>query len=106
MHEYFHSDKKTKTQILDHLTLTLGLHRDTVRKLLIRRYQAWIFPKRHQPRKRGPKYSDRARDILTNVWMLSGNACGQYLVHQIRDGLLERLIEHKELILVSKIRDL
>lgn len=29
--------------------------------------------------------------------MLSGNACGQYLVHQIRDGLLERLIEHKEL---------
>lgn len=97
MYEYFHGDKKKKTQILDHLTLTLGLHRDTVRKLLIREYKAWISPKRHQPRRRGVKYSDRARDILANVWMLSGNACGQYLVHQIRDGLLERLIEHKEL---------
>jgi hypothetical protein len=43
------------------------------------------------------KFSARSRQILANVWALSGTSCGQYLAEQVKDGLLSRLVAHKEL---------
>ena len=52
---------------------------------------------REGKRPRPPKYSGRARQVLTNAWALAGTPCGQYLRAMVADGLLGRLVENGEL---------
>jgi hypothetical protein len=94
--EYQKASKKRKGQILDRLCEDTGWSRDNARRQL----KKSLFKDCRQKLKkhsRAYKYSSKARCVLTNVWMLSGTTCGQYLKAQIDDGLLERLVAHEEL---------
>jgi hypothetical protein len=92
--EYRKASKKRKGQILDALCEDTGWSRDNARRQLKRaQLPGWAKKPRARPR----KYSERARQVLANAWALSGMPCGLYLAAQIKDGLLERLVEHGEL---------
>ena len=95
--EYQRASKKRKGVILDRLCEDTGWSRDNARRQLKR--AATLPPKRFQPDKkvRPHKYSARAKQILANAWVLSGRCCGKYFKAQIADGLLDRLVGHKEL---------
>jgi hypothetical protein len=93
--EYRKATKKRKGEILDALCEETGWSRDNARRQLRRALVQGTKP--HERKMRQPKYSTRARQVLVNAWALSGTTCGQYLAVQIKDGLLERLIEHQEL---------
>jgi hypothetical protein len=95
--EYKRATKKRKGKILDGLCEDTGWSRDNARRQLRLAAAADPRPRPGKAKSRPPKYSRRARQVLTNAWMLSGTACGQYLVVQIADGLLERLVAHGEL---------
>lgn len=94
--EYAKASKKRKGELLDAICEMTGWSRDNARRQI--RHQ--IRPRKvkgKQSRKRRTKYSDRAHQVLANVWALSGQCCGLYLHAQIREGVLERLMNHKEL---------
>jgi hypothetical protein len=94
--EYKAARKKEKGVILDRLCEDTGWSRDNARRQLklaltrpLRKYKA--------KRLRASKYSARAKRVLVNVWALSGQCCGRYLHSQIANGLLGRLVAHREL---------
>lgn len=96
--EYVKASKKEKSKILDTICDLTGWCKDNARKKLKQAYRESFnknIKARNKPKKY--KYSYRARQILTNAWMLSGCCCGQYFVVQIENGLLERLIKNKRL---------
>lgn len=96
--EYMKSSKKEKGKILDSICELTGMCRDNARKNLKKAYHYGFGTnnkKKKLPKKY--KYSYRARQILSNAWMLSGCCCGQYFVVQIENGLLERLINNEHL---------
>jgi hypothetical protein len=95
--EYRKATKKRKGVILDILCEDTGWSRDNARRQLKRALKAPGLRKRKPKRPRPLKYSLRSRRILANVWALSGTTAGQYLVVQIKDGLIERLIAYGEL---------
>ncbi|NLK01781.1 MAG: transposase family protein [Clostridiaceae bacterium] len=97
--KYARASKKTKGEILDIVVEVTGWSRDNARRRLKKALQRKRSKyKRSVKRRTRPlKYSPRARQILVNAWSLSGNCCGQYLVAQIKSGLLKRLIAHGEL---------
>jgi hypothetical protein len=93
--EYRQATKKRKGEILDALCEDTGWSRDNARRQLRHALTQGARPR--ERKKRQPKYSTRARQMLINAWALSGTTCGQYLVVQIKDGLLERLVAYGEL---------
>lgn len=96
--EYQRATKKRKGQILDNLCENTGWSRDNARRQLKKALIAKPPIKKGKLKKKRPlKYSLRSRQILMNAWALSGTTCGQYLVVQIKDGLLGRLVKHGEL---------
>lgn len=95
--EYAKATKKQKGLLLDQICEITGWCRDNARKQLKRTYKSRGKPNKKKNIRRPRKYSFRSRQILVNIWVLSGTSCGQYLVVQIRDGLIERLIYNKEL---------
>lgn len=94
--EYRRASKKRKGQILDGLCEDTGWSRDNARRQ-IKAALGTDARRRAKPRRRLSKYGARAQTILANAWALSGTACGQYLVVQIGDGLLDRLVANGEL---------
>ena len=96
--EYRKASKKRKGEILDLLCEDTGWNRDNARRQLRCALKTRPPSKKGGPGKRRPcRYSARARQILVNAWALSGTTCGQYLVVQIKDGLIDRLVRHGEL---------
>lgn len=96
--EYTKATKKEKGKILDSFCKLTGMCRDNARKNFKKAYHDDLW--KHNKYKKHPKkykYSYRARQILSNAWMLSGCCCGQYFVVQIENGLLERLINNGHL---------
>jgi len=91
--EYRRASKKKKGVILDRLVEDTGWSRDNARRQLRHFLNAPV--KKRRPK--SLKYSVRSRQILANAWILSGCACSSYFVAQISDGVLGRLISHKEL---------
>lgn len=94
--EYVNASKKRKGQILDGVCETTGWSRDNARRQLTRAYKL----RERAPKKkrtRALKYSARARQVLVNLWAITGQCCGQYLVWQIKEGALERALKHKSL---------
>lgn len=94
--EYQKATKKRKGAILDSLCEDTGWSRDNARRQL-KRYLSIDTRCKPTKKSRALKYSPRARQILVNIWALSGTSCGQYLVEQVKDGLLQRLTCHGEL---------
>jgi hypothetical protein len=94
--DYQRASKKRKGQILDNLCEDTGWSRDNARRQL-KRYLTIDARKKPAKKTRPLKYSARAQTVLINTWALSGTSCGQYLAEQIKDGLLKRLVAHKEL---------
>ena len=95
--EYYFASKKRKSKILDIITVTCNWSRDNTRRQLHLAYDRYISPYKSVRKIKPKKYSSQARDVLVNAWAISGQACGQYLVLQIQNGLLERLISFNEL---------
>ena len=95
--EYYFASKKRKSKILDIITVTCNWSRDNARRQLHLAYDRYISPYKSVRKIKPKKYSSQARDVLVNAWAISGQACGQYLVLQIQNGLLERLISFNEL---------
>ena len=94
--EYFNpkTTKKEKGRILDILVEDTGWSRDNARRQL---RNAALYPDKNGRQGRRKKYSERSRIVLSNIWVLSGSCCGMYLKSQIDNGLIERLINYKEL---------
>jgi len=92
--EYRKASKRRKGEILDALCENTGWSRDNARRQLKR---ALTKRDEKKTKRRRLKYSDRARQVLTNAWVLAGTPCGQYLAWMIKDGLLERLTKTKSL---------
>jgi len=96
--EYHRASKKRKGQILDIVCEDTGWSRDNARRQLGRALVKSKGKQAAMPARRRPlKYSARARQVLTNAWLLSGTTCGQYLHAQIAGGLIERLVRFGEL---------
>lgn len=96
--EYARASKKEKSKILDSICDLTGWCRDNARKKLKQTYRESLN-KNKKPKYKAKKYkySYKARQILSNAWMLSGCCCGQYFVVQVENCLLERLIKNKRL---------
>jgi hypothetical protein len=94
---YAKASKKRKGELLDELSLSLCWSRDNTRRQLKKALRKPKTKTQKKKRTKPPKYSALARTVLANVWVLSGQACGQYLVVQIQEGLIERLLLHQEL---------
>ena len=93
--EYAKASKKEKGKILDSFCELTGMCRDNARKNFKKVYHNDLWKKdKIKKRPKKYKYSYRARQILSNAWLLSGCCCGQYFVVQIENGLLERLINN------------
>lgn len=95
--KYQRASKKGKGEIINHLCQTIGWSRDNARRQIKAALKRNKSSKRAKRNTRPYKYSQAARKMLVNIWILSGQSCGQYLFCQIRDGLLERLLYHQEL---------
>ncbi|OCN06019.1 hypothetical protein A4S06_06295 [Erysipelotrichaceae bacterium MTC7] len=95
--EYRSAKKKRKGEILDAVCETTGWSRDNCRRQLKRASRRSVKTSTKRNRTKPLKYSFEARLILFNLWCISGQCCGQYMVYQIEDGLIERVIAHKEL---------
>ena len=96
--EYAKASKKEKGKILDSFCELTGMCRDNARKNFKKVYHNDLWKKdKIKKRPKKYKYSYRARQILSNAWLLSGCCCGQYFVVQIENGLLERLINNGNL---------
>lgn len=94
--EYAKADKAAKGEILDALVASTGWTRDHARRA-IRAAAARKGAARDQQRKRrSRKYSYDALIVLQEVWRLSGQPCGKYLV-AIMDDTLARLVRDREL---------
>jgi len=91
--EYRRASKKKKGVMLDRLCEDTGWSRDNARRQLKRFLTRPVRKRKPKPL----KYSERARRIMANAWILSGCACSSYFVSQIADRLLERLVAHGEL---------
>ena len=78
--QYERADKATKTALLDALMATTGWTRDHARRA-IRQAAARVGPAQARPRKPRPrKYSYDALVVLQEIWRLTGQPCGKYLV--------------------------
>ena len=96
--EYQEATKKQKGRILDGICEHTGWSRDNARRQLKRTLTSDKKSRAKKKKKGRPfKYSKRAQTVLANAWSLSGTTCGQYLVVQLKTGLLERLLSHEEL---------
>ena len=95
--EYQRASKKRKGNILDSVCETTGWSRDNARRQLTQVAKITKVSKRRNKRTKPLKYSLEARIVLFNLWLISGQCCGQYMVYQIEDGLLERVVSHQEL---------
>lgn len=93
--EYSRANKKKKGKMLDEICDLTGWCRDHARKEFKNAMRSQYRSKRSKYR--SSKYSKSSKIILTNAWLLSGCACGQYFVEQVKSGLLERLINCKSL---------
>lgn len=93
---YLRATKKRKGEILDALCETTGWSRDNARRQLRNALKLKVYPaKKQSPRQL--KYSLAARQVLENLWAITGQCCGQYLYWQIKEGALERVIRHQAL---------
>ena len=95
--EYLKASKKKKGSLLDSICTTTGWSRDNARRQLKHAIRLRLKTKAYRRKTKPLKYSAEARQVLINAWALSGMSCGQYLVCQIQEGLLERLLRHKSL---------
>lgn len=94
--EYARASKKRKGEILDAICETTGWSRDNARRQLRQAHKLKIRAARNE-RKRSFKYSATARQVLVNLWAITGQCCGQYLVWQLKEGALERALKHQSL---------
>ena len=93
--EYQRASKKTKGVMLTELVAATGWSRVNARRAIRQATQQEAAPDQpRRPRKR--KYSDDALVVLTEVWTLSGEPCGKYLV-AVMDDTVERLVRFNEL---------
>ena len=96
-HEYERASKKKKGVILDRICEDTGWSRDNARRQLKTCIMAPKYKRKAPRKKRSLKYSPRSIQILANAWKISGMCSGRYLKVQIQDGLITRLVNHKEL---------
>ncbi len=93
---YQAASKKTKGVMLDELCAATGWSRVNARRAirlaLERKHRAGQRPRRVRAR----KYSYDSLKVLQEVWTLSGEPCGKYLV-AVMDDTLERLVRFGEL---------
>lgn len=93
---YAKAGKAEKSRLLDVLVETTGWSRDHARRA-IRQAAARKGAAGRQPRKPRPrKYSYDALIVLQEVWRLTGQPSGKYLV-AVMDDQLERLVRFNEL---------
>ncbi len=91
--EYACVSKKRTGQILDAIFETNSWSRNNARRRQLRRAAKHKTTRPAGKRRiRPPKYSSTARQILTNLWAISGQSCGLYIHWQIKEGLIEWLV--------------